>query len=78
MVTGSNFEQCTGTYNLNRNEKSSGARPVYKLEGDQDRYIFYFQSKEEAKEEWRIGRKENLEDGEYFYSSEPLFQTFCF
>ena len=74
MITGSNFEECTGTYNLNRYGKSSSApsRPVYKLDG-QDRYIFYFQ----PKEEWRIGKKENLKDGEYFYSSEPFFQKIC-
>ena len=76
VVTGSNFEQCTGTYNLDRNVRASGAlgRPVYKLDDqDQDRYIFYNQNEEE----WRIGTKENLKDGEYFYSSEPLFQKFC-
>ena len=70
VITGSNFEECTGTYNLNRNERSSSApsRPVYKLDG-QDRYIFYFKTKEE----WRIGKKQNLENDEYFFSSEPLF-----
>ena len=70
MITGSNFEECTGTYNLNRDVISSSApsRDVYKLDG-RDRYIFYFQDKKE----WRIGKKENLEDGEYFFSSESLF-----
>ena len=43
VVTGSNFKECTGTYNINRNERSPGAldRHVYQLGSE----YFFFSSR---------------------------------
>ena len=68
MVSGSDWKDCTGLYNLS-DEISSEApnHPVFKLLGEK-RYIYYHPSPEG----WRIGNKNHLagqKAGQYFYKS---------